>query len=204
MNELAIVAPVVTDEQKAVVKNTIAKGATDEELSLFIHDCLRRGVHPLDKLIHFTKRGGRYVPITSIDFLRMQADRTQCYAGYESVFSGVPATQDFTCSVIVKKIVNGAICTFTGTARWSEYYPGDGPEGGMWRKMKHNMLEKCAEALALRRAFPALNGLYTREEMDQSVKIEKVPLDKKLEARVVLVEEAKGPAAEGGMYGGDV
>jgi hypothetical protein len=188
MNDLTVTTPSVTPEQLAVVKNTIAKGATDEELSLYVHDCLRRGVHPLDKLIHFTKRGGRYVPITSIDFLRMQADRTGCYAGYASNFSGEPATRDFTCSVIVKKVVNGSIATFTGTARWEEYYPGDGPEGGMWRKMKHNMLEKCAEALALRRAFPALNGLYTREEMDQSVKVEKVPLDKKLEARVELVE----------------
>ncbi len=189
MNELATQPIIVTDEQRLVVKNTIAKGATDEELSLYLYDCQRRGVHPLDKLIHFTKRGGRYVPITSIDFLRMQADRTGSYAGYESIFEGVPATQDFTCSVTVKKVVNGVVCTFTGTARWAEYYPGDGPEGGMWRKMKHNMLEKCAEALALRRAFPALNGLYTREEMDQSAKVDpKVSLDTKLAQRVGLVE----------------
>lgn len=206
MNELTMVQPSVTPEQLAVVKNTIAKGATDEELSLYVHDCLRRGVHPLDKLIHFTKRAGRYVPITSIDFLRMQADRTGCYAGYESVFSGTPATKDFSCSVIVKKIVGGDVHTWTGTARWDEYYPGDGPEGGMWRKMKHNMLEKCAEALALRRAFPNLHGLYTREEMDQSTVVEKVSLDKKLTQRVQLIanEEIQGPQAKGGMYGGDV
>ncbi len=189
MNELTTQSVIITDEQKAVIKNTLAKGATDEELALYIYDCVRRGVHPLDKMIHFTKRGGRYVPITSIDFLRQQADRTGCYAGYESHFEGVPATADFTCNVVVKKVVNGTVGTFTGTARWQEYYPGDGPEGGMWRKMKHNMLEKCAEALALRRAFPGLNGLYTREEMDQSVKVDtKVPLDTKLAQRVELVE----------------
>jgi phage recombination protein Bet len=194
MNELTPVT--VTPEQIEVVKNTIFKGATNEELSLFLHDCQRRGVHPLDKLIHPTKRGGRYVPITSIDFLRQQADRTGCYAGYESAFSGVPATKEFACSVIVKKLVAGQVCTFTGTARWEEYYPGDGPEGGMWRKMKHNMLEKCAEALALRRAFPSLNGLYTREEMDQSTPTkEAIPLSTKLTNRIALVEESHGHSA---------
>lgn len=189
MNEVAVVT--ITPEQRVVIKNTIAKGATDEELDLYIYDCTRRGVHPLDKLIHFTKRGGRYVPITSIDFLRRQADATGTYAGYESKFEGTPGTPGFTCHVTVKRLVNGEVGTWTGTARWEEYYPGDGPEGGMWRKMKHNMLEKCAEGLALRRAFPNLNGLYTREEMDQAPeKVKEVkPLSEKLVARVQAVEE---------------
>ena len=185
--------PLVTPEQRAVIKNTIAKGATDEELDLYIYDCVRRGVHPLDKLIHFTKRGGRYVPITSIDFLRRQADATGTYAGYESTFEGTPGTPGFSCHVTVRRRVGDGVFTWTGTARWEEYYPGDGPEGGMWRKMKHNMLEKCAEGLALRRAFPNLAGLYTREEMDQSQEKPKevVPLATKLLNRVQSVEECQ-------------
>jgi len=179
--------PLVTDEQKQVIKNTIAKGATDEELSLYIHDCVRRGIHPLDRLIHFTKRSGRYVPITSIDFLRQQAERTGQYVGYSSEFVGTPKTNEWACTVTVKKLINGKQGTFTATARWSEYYPGDGPEGGMWRKMPHNQLEKCAEALALRRAFPTTHGLYTKEEMDQATKEDKKPLIEKLEQRAQLV-----------------
>ena len=70
--ELATVLPT----QLVLIKKTVAAGATADELELYLYDCQRQGVHPLDKLIHFTKRGGKYVPITSIDFLRMQAAKT--------------------------------------------------------------------------------------------------------------------------------
>jgi hypothetical protein len=59
-------------------------------------------------------------------------------------------------------------CPFAAEARWDEYCPEE-YLAAMWRKMPHVMLDKCAEALALRKAFPAeLGGLYTREEMAQS------------------------------------
>jgi hypothetical protein len=70
--------------------------------------------------------------------------------------------------VTVWKILSGVRCPFTATAHWAEYYPGDA-QGWAWKKMPHVMLGKCAEALALRKAFPAeLSGVYTFEEMEQS------------------------------------
>lgn len=66
-------APMVTPEDVELIRRTIAKDATPEELRLFFYDNARRGVHPLDRMIHFTKRGGRYTPITSIDFMRSRA-----------------------------------------------------------------------------------------------------------------------------------
>jgi len=161
--------PEVTDDQMALIRDTIAKGATDEQLRLFLYDNSRRGVHPLDKMIHFTLRSGRYTPITSIDFMRSRAAATGSYAGNDdAVFLARPdGKTPNSATVTVYRLVGGHRCPFSATARWSEYYP-DGA-ARMWNKMPHTMIAKCAEALALRKGFPQeLSGLYAREEMDQA------------------------------------
>ena len=44
----------------------------------------------------------------------------------------------------------------------------------MWKKMPNVMLGKCAEAQALRKAFPkVLGGVYAPEEMDQAGQLAK-------------------------------
>lgn len=159
----------ITPDQTALIKKTIAKDATDEELGLFFYDCQRRGTHPLDKLIHFTKRGGKYTPVTGIDFMRARAAESGDYAGNDdAVFTLDAKGAPVAATATVYRIVGGQRVAFSATARWSEYYPGD-QSGMMWRKMPHTMLAKCAEALALRKGFPQqLSGLYTVEEMDQA------------------------------------
>ena len=168
---------VITTEQTELLKQTICRGATDAEMRLFFYDCQRRGVHPLDKLIHFTKRGGKYTPITSIDFFRIRAQESKEFAGEEEpLYTEIDGRLE-SCKYTVYRFVQGQRCQWTATARWREYYPGDGDQGFMWRKMPYVMLTKCAEALALRKAFPAeLQGLYVKEEMDQAgpIKIEKM------------------------------
>lgn len=167
-------APSVTADQLELVKKTVAAGATADELKLYLYDCARQGVHPLDRLIHFTVRkdssGGRkYTPITSIDFMRIRAADTNEYAGSDDAeFFILPeAKNPERATVTVWRMVQGQRCSFTATARWSEYKPDK--DDFMWRKMPHTMLAKCAEALALRKGFPKqLAGLYAKEEMDQA------------------------------------
>jgi phage recombination protein Bet len=161
---------VVTAEQMEVVKNTLAKDATPAELQLFFYDCQRQGVHPLDRLLHFTKRGGKYTPVTSIDLFRARAADTGCHAGTSDAEFGpldVDGHPEF-ARVVVSKLLQGQVIAFAATARWAEYYPGD-QAGMMWKKMPHLMLSKVAEALAIRKAFPReLAGVYTNEEMAQA------------------------------------
>ncbi len=164
------IGPVVTSDQMDLIRRTIAKDATPDELKLYLYDCARQGVHPLDKLLHFTKRSGKYTPITSIDFMRIRAADTGEYAGSnDAEFIGKPGDADFAATVTVTRLVQGNFATFTATARWAEYKPES--NDFMWKKMPHTMLAKCAEALALRKGFPRqLAGLYAKEEMDQADK----------------------------------
>ena len=169
MTNLAIVdaVPIITAEQVELIKTTVAKEATDAELQLFFYDCRRQGVHPLDKLIHFTKRSGKYTPITSIDFMRQRAAQTNEYAGSDdAVFSGEAKSPAFAATATVWRLVQGQRCAFTATARWSEYKPE--AHDFLWQKMPHVMLAKVAEAAALRKGFPVqLAGLMATEELDQ-------------------------------------
>jgi phage recombination protein Bet len=159
----------VTPDQLDLIRRTIAKEANQDELLLYLNDCQRQRVHPLDKLLIFTKRGGKYTPVTSIDFLRVRAAETDEYAGSDdAVFKHGPIGKyPESATVTVWRLVQGQRCAFTATARWVEYKP----EGydGLWQKMPHTMLSKCAEALALRKGFPRqLAGLYAAEELDQA------------------------------------
>jgi phage recombination protein Bet len=165
----APVAPAVTRDQLELIKQTVAVGATDAELKLYLFDCQRRGVHPLDRLIHFTKRAGRYTPITSIDFLRGRAHDTGEMAGSDDPVFDKDAR---TATVTVYRLTRGTRYAYAATARYNEYVPDPGPNGRgdvMWKRMPHVMLGKCAEALALRKAFPQqLGGLYVKEELEQA------------------------------------
>lgn len=185
----------LTRQQIEIIKTQIAKGSTDDELKMFLFVCERTGLDPFTKQVHLVPRWdsklGREVRtvIVGIDGLRSIAEKTEAYAGNsdpifdgeieieytENVYEGKTKKETKKSMIVpekatvtVKKIVQGVICDFTATAKWTEYYPGD--KGGiMWRKMPANMLGKCAEAKALRKAFPAvMSGLYVAEEMHQA------------------------------------
>jgi phage recombination protein Bet len=158
----------VSPEQLELIRTTIAKGATDEELKLFLYDNQRQGFHPLDKLLHFTKRGGKYTPIVSIDAMRMRAAETGEYVGNDSYeYAGTPGKAGFTAIARVWRLVQGQRVPFSRTARWEEYCPPAGQDH-MWRQKPHVMLGKCAEAQALRAGFPRqLHGLYEDAEIPE-------------------------------------
>jgi len=153
-----------------LIKRSVAAGATSDELDLFFYQARRTGLDPLARQIYYVKRKGKGTIQVGIDGLRLIADRTGQYAGSDDAeFLGTTDEgQPAKARVTVYKMVQGQRCPFTATARWDEYYPGP-DQGFQWRKMPHAMLAKCAEALALRKAFPAdMSGLYVHEEMMQA------------------------------------
>lgn len=166
------------DESKVgLIKRTVAKGATDDELELFLHQCRKTGLDPLANQIYFqkynTKNGPQMTIITGIDGYRLVASRTGVYAGNDAPefegrqkYSGVDVPAKAT--VKVWRLVGGKRVPFAASVYWDEYVPSP-PRDYQWKKMPHVMLAKCAEAAALRKAFPAdLSGVYTNEEMQQA------------------------------------
>jgi phage recombination protein Bet len=198
---------VITEAQVELIKNTVAKGATNDELKLFFYECRRRGVHPLDRLIHFVKRGqgenAKAVFQAGIDFLRGQAEETGQYRGQDSpefgpVVQGTSFPSSATVTVRRKDPETGEVYPVSAIAFWEEYYPGDGGMGFMWRKMPRGQLSKCAEALALRKAFPrAIAGLYSFEEMEQADMIEPGPPKGKPAVTTPQSKSAPAPTDKG-------
>jgi phage recombination protein Bet len=178
MNDRVLPRKSFSPEERALIRRTVAEGATDDELDVFLHMVARTGLDPLARQIHMVKRGNRMSIQTGIDGYRLIADRTGKYAGSDDyrfdegvdVYHHVRknAGHPVTATVTVYKIVEGHRCSFTASVRWEEYYPGRS-HGFMWDHMPYLMLGKTAEALALRKAFPnELAGIYTDEEMEQA------------------------------------
>lgn len=156
------------------------KPRPDEDLLLFLYVAKRTGLDPLTKQIYaiyrWNSRQGKEVMgiQSSIDGMRLVAQRTKQYAGQDDVvYNPIDEGTKYPikASVTVYKIIEGQKIGFTASARWSEYVQTDakGMPMLMWDKMPYLMLGKCAEALALRKAFPnELSGIYADEEMAQA------------------------------------
>jgi phage recombination protein Bet len=160
-----------------IIKNTLCKGITDTELELFSIICERTGLDPFSRQIYVVKRknnktGRDDITIqTGIDGFRLIASRTGLHMGTpDTEFEYDKDENLIKATVIVYKWneKSQTKCEFTATAYLTEYMPS-GNLNFMWQKMPRVMLEKCAEAKALRKAFPQeLSGLYESSEMDQA------------------------------------
>ncbi len=163
-------ASIFTPKQITLIRRTVANKANDDEFAIFLARCERTGLDPLNNQIHSVSRGGRQTIQTGIDGYRLIADRTGNYAGSDDAVFETDEEGDhpIIATVTVWKLVAGQRCAFTASARWREYAPA-GEQAFMWAKMPFLMLQKCAEAQALRKAFPQdLSGIYTDEEMHQA------------------------------------
>jgi len=171
--------------QLAALKQLGLSDAPQGDLALFLHYSQRTGLDPFSRQIYMIGRwdsrsgGNRYTIQSSIDGLRIIAQRSGEYAGQtepkwcgeDGVWQDVwlHSTPPLAAKVGVYR--QGFAEPLIAVATLNSYMPAgkDGKPQGLWAKMPDVMLAKVAEALALRKAFPNdLSGIYTSEEMDQA------------------------------------
>lgn len=177
------------DELINVLRNSLYPSAQTDSIKLVIGYCKAAGLDPIQKPVHIvpmwdSKLGTmRDVIMPGIGSYRTQAARSGEYAGVSEpefgddvtkTLGGVEITYPSWCRVIVKRLLaNGAIAEFAATERWIENYAVKGGKeksiapNTMWMKRPYAQLAKCAEAQALRKAFPEFSGAQpTADEME--------------------------------------
>jgi len=173
----------------SALKNSLYTGARDESIKMVLDYCKAAKLDPMQKPVHIVPMSvknavtGKYeykdVVMAGVGLYRIQAARSNQYAGVSEPEFG----EDVTCSlgsaeitypkwckVTVKKLVNNTIVEFTAKEYWLENYASKKDEltpNTMWRKRPYGQLAKCAEAQALRKAFPEIVSQHpTAEEME--------------------------------------
>lgn len=147
---------------------TTFKGLSPESTKQAITEGVMRGFSFndfLERNVYAIPFKNSYTLVTSIDYARKIGMRS----GVVGV--GAPIYQDddngniITCSVTVKRLIDGYTAEFTATVYFSEYYKGGGNYPTLWDTKPRTMIAKVAEMHALRKACPEeLSQAYAEEE----------------------------------------
>lgn len=174
-----------------LLKNTVCKGMeySDAEFELFIAVCRAKNLDPIARQIYAMKRydsaSGKWTMTfqVGIDGFRLIAQRTGRYAGQgatqwcgeDGVWRDVwllPKPPSAAKATVYRKdwtepMVKVAL--YREYVQLTKERDGNRAPTAMWQKMPASQLQKCAEAIALRAAFPEeLSGLHTSDEMAQA------------------------------------
>jgi len=191
----------ITDEQNswtptqlAALKQLGLAQASAADLEFFLHQAKRTGLDPFARQIYMINRGGKYGIQTSIDGFRIIAQRSGEYAGQTAPYwcgedgnwKDVWLSNTPPAAAKIGVYRAGFSEPLWAVVRWDSYAVMNNP---IWKKMPDVMLAKCAESLALRKAFPNdLSGIYTDEEMAQAEVVEDRVKPQRVELKAVINE----------------
>lgn len=174
------------DDLISVLTTSLYPGASINSIKMVLSYCKAAGLDPMQKPVHIVPMFDKFskqmrdVVMPGIGLYRTQAARSEAYAGVtEPVFgedvteelSGVSITYPRWCSISIKRILpSGQIVEFSAKEFWKENYATAGKDSvapnAMWRKRPYGQISKCAEAQALRKAFPEIGSAPTADEME--------------------------------------
>jgi phage recombination protein Bet len=172
----------ITADQVNLIRQTVGNDLSDLELSLFLNQARARQLDPLTRQIYAIKMQGRLQIFASIDGLRIIAQRSGQYAGQvgplwcgdDGEWTDVWLQQEIPAAAKVGVWRTGFVEPTWGVATFASF--GKNKNTPTWKGMPDVMLAKCAESIALRKAFPDdLSGLYVREEFADAEHAETPP-----------------------------
>lgn len=173
------------DQSKAisVLQESLYPGAKADSVALVMEYCRAAGLDPMQKPVHIVPmwdknlRAMRDVIMPGVNSYRVNAMRSRDYLGISEPEFGpmvdggsIGISYPEWCKVTVKRSINGQIAEFTVVEYWIENYATAGKDStmpnAMWKKRPRGQIAKCAEAQALRKAFPEIASAPTYEEME--------------------------------------
>ena len=180
----------------SVLESSLYPGASHDSIRLARSYCDAAGLDIMQKPVHLVpmwdNKAGRMrdVVMPGIGLYRIQAARSGEYAGVSEPdfgpdisgnVGGAQITYPQWCKVTVRRrLAGGQIVDFTAKEFWTENYAVRGGKeksiapNSMWQKRPYGQIAKCAEAQALRKAFPEIGSQPTAEEMEGKQLIEGV------------------------------
>ena len=173
----------------------------DNDFDTFVEQAERLDLDPFSRQIYAVKKeGSRMQVLCTIDGLRIVAERSSKYAGQtpalwcgnDGVWKDVwlEKTPPAACKVGVMR--SDFAEPLYAVARFDSYNQGT----SYWTSMPDIMISKCAEALALRRAFPArLSGCYSDAEINTDRQVRTETFQKPVEDKAFLAEFIADPEA---------
>ena len=203
--------------QLAALAQIGVQNAPPADLAVFLNYAQRTGLDPFARQIYMIGRrsqnGTKYTIQASIDGLRIVAERSGDYAGQvgpeycgtDGVWRDTWTATEPPVAARVGVLRKGFDVPLYAVAYYDEYVQtSNGKPTQMWESKPRLMLAKCAEALALRKAFPNdLGGLYTADEMGHPEAREAATTAPAPAAPIHAVDVETGEVVEAEVIGSD-